>query len=455
MIVLGNLVNNAIKFTDHGSVIVYIIPKLIRKEMIRIYFAIKDTGIGIPTGKLQSIFEDFVQVTVIDEVGLIPTNVNGQNSQIRGKGIVVPAIFLDYLQRKKGTQQLENFGWNTITVAGTILTGGELAAARTFSAAWWWAAADLTYTFSAPALKLFREDVEKKYGKEFSDKLYKGLDAVEYIFVAKGAADLLKVDIPDITTVLASKNAIGEVEFYNLLEESIRADRPDLPDNKIQEILDDAKVAMDKLESEISSELLESELAKIRRLLDDTDEIIESGIRRYNIADEFANGATTVTREIVHNGNTIELKWILDDNGQISFGDRKKLRTLLGTTEDEAHHILTWTKSGDHIIVQAAAKDGFHLNMLENGVGLEKYSADFDTGLHGNHPQYDNYVVHRLFEFKQAFPDYTPKSANKFIQETLIPELNELIEEAGGSSLNLNEYFKQIINPPLGTLLTN
>ncbi len=60
--VLGNLVNNAIKFTDHGNVIIYIIPKLIGEEMISIYFAVKDTGIGIPPEKLQSIFEDFVQV---------------------------------------------------------------------------------------------------------------------------------------------------------------------------------------------------------------------------------------------------------------------------------------------------------------------------------------------------------------------------------------------------------
>lgn len=184
-----------------------------------------------------------------------------------------------------------------------------------------------------------------------------------------------------------------------------------------------------------------------------TEDLV-NGLRRYKIADEFANGVTTVTREIVYNGNKIELKWNLVNN-RIDFGDRKKLRTLLGTTEDEAHHILTWTKSGENEVVQAAAKDGFHLNMFENGIGLEKYKKDFDTGLHGNHPKYDDYVAHRLFEYKNDFPNYTPKMANKFIQEELIPDLHDLIELAGSTDLNLNEYFKQIVNPTAGSLLTN
>ena len=60
--ILNNLVNNAIKFTDEGSVTLYIIPKDIRETDMEVYFAVKDTGIGIPAEKLQSVFEDFVQV---------------------------------------------------------------------------------------------------------------------------------------------------------------------------------------------------------------------------------------------------------------------------------------------------------------------------------------------------------------------------------------------------------
>lgn len=126
----------------------------------------------------------------------------------------------------------------------------------------------------------------------------------------------------------------------------------------------------------------------------------------------------------------------------------------MGTIDDEAHHILTWTKSGNHSVVQIAAKDGFHLNTFENGVGLLKYRKSLSEGMHGNHPAYDDYVVHRLTQYKQLYPNPTPKQANEFIQNTLIPEMRQLIDQADQSIYNLNEYFKQVINPNIGTLLT-
>jgi len=58
--VIGNLVNNAIKFTETGAVMVTAAPQSTpRGEMLRI--AVRDTGIGIPKDKIPSLFEAFAQ----------------------------------------------------------------------------------------------------------------------------------------------------------------------------------------------------------------------------------------------------------------------------------------------------------------------------------------------------------------------------------------------------------
>ncbi|WP_227021022.1 fibronectin type III domain-containing protein [Arenibacter algicola] len=214
-------------------------------------------------------FKDFVQITIIESINILPALCNNIETQFCGEAVVVPAIFLEYLNTKKEGKQFENLGLNIVTVAGTILSGGELAAAKVGSAVWLWAAADLTYTFSTPVLKLFREDVEKKYGKDFSDNLYQNLDRIQFIFLAKGASDLLKTTPKNVAASIASKKVIGDDDFYKLLKDGILKDQPKLSEVKVKEIIDDAKAAMNKLESELSPELLDEEIVKAKKLLVD------------------------------------------------------------------------------------------------------------------------------------------------------------------------------------------
>ncbi|MBF0309021.1 MAG: response regulator [Magnetococcales bacterium] len=59
--VLINLIRNAVKFTESGTVVVEAIPEILEGERIRLSFAVRDTGIGIDPEKLPQLFSPFVQ----------------------------------------------------------------------------------------------------------------------------------------------------------------------------------------------------------------------------------------------------------------------------------------------------------------------------------------------------------------------------------------------------------
>lgn len=55
--ILNNLISNAVKFTDEGMV-----SLSVRKEKDQVKFEVKDTGVGMPEDKIQTIFEDYGQI---------------------------------------------------------------------------------------------------------------------------------------------------------------------------------------------------------------------------------------------------------------------------------------------------------------------------------------------------------------------------------------------------------
>jgi len=56
-----NLVGNALKFTEHGEIVVRARVESVSGQNISLHFSIRDTGIGIPRAKHGSIFESFTQ----------------------------------------------------------------------------------------------------------------------------------------------------------------------------------------------------------------------------------------------------------------------------------------------------------------------------------------------------------------------------------------------------------
>ena len=61
--IVDNLVGNAVKFTERGSVTLALRPVRARNsDRVAVVFEVRDTGLGIPAGQLDSIFEPFHQV---------------------------------------------------------------------------------------------------------------------------------------------------------------------------------------------------------------------------------------------------------------------------------------------------------------------------------------------------------------------------------------------------------
>jgi signal transduction histidine kinase/DNA-binding response OmpR family regulator len=62
--VLINLLNNAVKFTEQGEVVVSatLEPGQARSKTVQLHFSIRDTGIGIPADRLDRLFQSFSQL---------------------------------------------------------------------------------------------------------------------------------------------------------------------------------------------------------------------------------------------------------------------------------------------------------------------------------------------------------------------------------------------------------
>ncbi|WP_353152057.1 ATP-binding protein [Pollutimonas bauzanensis] len=64
--VLLNIIGNAIKFTDEGSVTVSVSRRNLASGKVQLSFSVTDTGIGVPADQCEEIFKPFVQAEDVD-----------------------------------------------------------------------------------------------------------------------------------------------------------------------------------------------------------------------------------------------------------------------------------------------------------------------------------------------------------------------------------------------------
>ena len=122
--ILTNLVKNALKYTDTGSIqfgykLKSIVPSSSHEVMMsELEFFIKDTGIGIPKNRQQAIFDRFIQADITDKRAF----------QGAGLGLSISKAYIEMLGGQLWVESIEGMGsafyftlpYNTLSVAKNV-----------------------------------------------------------------------------------------------------------------------------------------------------------------------------------------------------------------------------------------------------------------------------------------------------------------------------------------------
>ena len=147
--VLVNLVGNAIKFTDHGEVVVNVAMENAGASGVVLRFSIADTGIGIPADKLQAIFEPFEQVD-----GSTTRRFGGT-----GLGLAISSKLVEMMGGQIGVDSKPAIGttfWFTITL-GSSRRMPVLASRSSWSRCGWMGYRSSSLTTTPPICMILSE----------------------------------------------------------------------------------------------------------------------------------------------------------------------------------------------------------------------------------------------------------------------------------------------------------
>ena len=98
--IVVNLVGNAIKFTNHGEIVLNVEVESTDEGSCALHFSVRDTGIGIPAGKQRTIFEPFSQAD-----GSTTRKFGGT-----GLGLTICSRLVEMMNGKIRVQSTEGYG---------------------------------------------------------------------------------------------------------------------------------------------------------------------------------------------------------------------------------------------------------------------------------------------------------------------------------------------------------
>lgn len=207
--ILTNLVNNAIKFTDHGSVRVHVSHTPIDHSHIEVRIEVADTGIGIPAEKQLYVFEKFTQVA----------NLSSRQVSGSGLGLAICRQLTTMMGGKIGVESEPGNGssfWFTVPFAvshslyeDVLISEKRGMVCGTLSPA----ATRILIVEDHPLNQTFMRQLVRRYGLIHYDLVETGPQALEAL--KKKDYDIILMDcmIPDLngyeTTKLIRKNEEG------------------------------------------------------------------------------------------------------------------------------------------------------------------------------------------------------------------------------------------------------
>lgn len=98
--IIVNFATNALKFTQHGEVVIYIRQVTISADTVRLRIGVRDTGMGIAADKQASLFQNFVQANASHSRQFGGT----------GLGLAISRRLAQLMQGHVGMQSLEGVG---------------------------------------------------------------------------------------------------------------------------------------------------------------------------------------------------------------------------------------------------------------------------------------------------------------------------------------------------------